>query len=236
MKRNRPLLAALVAALAAGCGQGTTEPGPTASQAESAPLPSVAQIECEVNGARVLTARVRPQADGVHLEVSNDTGEELGFSVEESTTGGQGASAPPGSVDYVWSLAPGRISVKCTNDEADPSEVEGAIVDVVDEDGLWVSTSLTGSCKEASMSTADYAAGAQGRKGDPVDIAHTLFEKQGLEPGDVVEPAGYPESDETIVRVTRSGDVIATMSFLSDGAGGWLQENTIVCTEPPALD
>jgi hypothetical protein len=236
MKRTPPLLVALVAVLAAGCGQGAAEPGPTASRAEATPLPGVAEIECEVNGARVLTTRVRPQADGVHLEVSNNTGEELAFSAEESKTGGQGASAPPGSVDYVWSLAPGKISVKCTNDEADPSEVEGAIVDVVDEDGLWVSTSLTGSCKEASMSTADYALGAQGGKGDPVDIARRLFEKQGLEPGDVVEPAGYPESDETIVRVTRSGDVIATMSFLSDGAGGWLPENTTVCTEPPAFD
>jgi hypothetical protein len=236
MKLTPSLLVALVAAVAAGCGQRATEPGPTAPQAEATPLPGVAQIECEVNGARVLTTRVRPQADGVHLEVRNDTGEELAFSAEESKTGGQGASAPPGSVDYVWPLAPGKISVKCTNDEADPSEIEGAIFEVVDEEGVWVSTSLADSCKEASMTTADYAMGAQGKEGDPVDIARRLFEKQGLGPGDVVESAGYPESDETIVRVTRAGDVIATMSFLRDGAGGWLPENTTVCTAPPAFD
>jgi hypothetical protein len=230
------VIALLVAALVAGCGQGATEPAPTAPQAEAAPLPDVAQIECEVNGAKVLTPRVRPQADGLHLEVRNDTGRELGFSAEDSETGGQGASAPIGSVGYIWSLPPGALSVKCTNDEADSSEVQGAELEVVDEDGLWVSTSLGDSCTEASVSTADYGVGAEGKKDDPVGIARELFEKQGLEPGDVVERAGYPDGEETIVRVTRSGNVVATMSFLSDGAGGWLQENTTRCETPPAFD
>ena len=236
MKLLAIALALLAAALPAGCGQGSAGPASTAPQAQSAALPDVARIECQVNGARVLTARVRPQADGVHLEVRNDTGTELGFSAEDSEGGGQGASAPTGSVGYVWSLPPGRLFVKCTNDEADPSEVQGAELEVVDEDGLWVSTSLGDSCTEASVGTADYGAGAVGDRGDPVDIARGLFEKQGLEPGDVVEPAGYPSGEETIVRVTRSGDVVATMSFLSDGAGGWLQENTTRCETPPAFD
>jgi hypothetical protein len=229
-------LALLGTALAAGCGQGASQPAPTAPAAEAVPLPDVAKIECEVNGAQIVTERVRPQRDGLHLEIRNHTGTELAFSVEDSATGGQGASAPPGSVEYVWPLAPGKLFVKCTDDQADPSEVEGTPLEVVDEEGIWVSTSLGDSCTEASMSTADYGVGAKGEKGDPVDIARRLFEKKGLEPGDVVEPAGYPEGDETIVRVVRSGDVVATMSFLSDDAGGWLSENTNVCTAPPAFD
>jgi hypothetical protein len=229
-------LAILGVALAAGCGQGHTEPAPIAPRTEADVLPEVAKIECAVNGAHVLTARVQPQSDGVHLEVRNNTGTELAFTAEDSKTGGQGASAPTGSVEYVWSLSPGKLFVKCTNDEADPSEVKGAEIEVVDEGGLWVSTSLADSCTEASISTPDYGVGTQGEKGDPVDIARRLFEKQGLEPGDVVEPAGYPDGDETIVRVTRSGGVIATMSFLSDGAGGWLMENTNLCEAPPAFD
>jgi hypothetical protein len=236
MKVLALVLAILGAALAAGCGRGATEPAPTAPRAEAATLPAVAEIECEVNGAQVVTARVRPQPDGLHLEVRNDTGTELGFSAEDSKTGGQGASAPTGSANYVWPLPPGRLVVKCTNGEADPSEVEGAALEVVDERGVWVSTSLAERCTEASTSTADYAVGAQGEKGDPVDIARELFKKQGLEAGDVVEPAGYPDGDDTIVRVTRSGDVIATMSLLSDGAGGWLPENTTLCEAPPAFD
>jgi hypothetical protein len=234
MKLRLLLLALLVASPAAGCGQGAAEPAPT-TPAEAGSLPDVAQIECEVNGAKVLTTRVRPQPDGLHLNVENDTGTELAFTVEESETGGQGASAPTGSVDYVWPIPPGKVFVKCTSDEADPSEVQGAELEVVDEGGLWVSTSLAESCARASMSTADYAVGAEGEKGDPVDIARKLFEKQGLEPGDVVEPAGYPEGDETIVRVTRSGEVIATMSFLPDGTGRWLPENTMLCEAPPAF-
>ena len=236
MKLRLLVLALLVAGPAAGCGQSPAKPAPTTPAGEAGWLPDVAQIDCEVNGAKVLTTRVRPQPDGLHLNVENETGTELAFSVEESQTGGQGASAPTGSVDYVWSIPPGKVFVKCTNDEADPSEIEGAMFEVVDEEGVWVSTSLADSCKEASMTTADYAIGAQGKEGGPVDIARRLFEKQGLRPGDVVESAGYPESDETIVRVTRSGDVIATMSFLRDGAGGWLAENTTLCTAPPALD
>jgi hypothetical protein len=236
MKLLAVALAIFSAAVVVGCGQGSTEPAPPVSQTESATLPDVAQIDCEVNGARVATPRVRPQPDGLHLNVENDTGSELAFSVEESETGGQGASAPTGSVDYVWSIPPGKVFVKCTNEEADPSEVQGAELEVVDRDRLWVSTSLSETCKQASISTADYAVGAKGEMGDPVDIARKLFEKQGLEPGDVVEPAGYPDGDETIVRVTRSGDVIATMSFLPDGADGWLPENTTLCEAPPAFD
>jgi hypothetical protein len=236
MKLIAPLLVALVAGLAAGCGQKSAEPAPTAPAAEAASLPDVAQIECQANGARVLTERVRPQPDGVHLEVRNDTGTDLAFSVEDSEHGGQGSSAPTGSVKYVWSLPPGKAFVTCTSYEADPSEVPKAKLEVVDEEGLWVSTSLWESCTEAVTGTSDYAAGANGEKGDPVEIARKLFEKQGLEPGDVVEPAGYPEGDETVARVTRSGDVVATMSFLSDGAGGWLPQDTTVCTTPPAFD
>jgi hypothetical protein len=230
------VLATLGASLLAACGQSATEPAPTAAQGEPATLPEVAKIECKVNGAQVVTARVRPQPDGLHLEVRNDTGTELGFSAEDSETGGQGASAPTGSVNYVWSLPPGKLLVKCTDDKADPSEVQGAELEVVDEDGLWVSTSLGDSCTESSTLTLDYGVGAHGEKGDPVDIARELFEKQGLEPGDLVEPGGYPDGDETIVRVTRAGDVIATMSFFSDGAGGWLQEDTTLCAAPPAFD
>jgi hypothetical protein len=236
MKLRLLVLALLVAGPAAGCGQSAAKPALTTPAGEAGSLPDVAQIECEVNGAKVLTTHVRPQPDGLHLNVENDTGTELAFSVEESETGGQGASAPTGSVDYVWSIPPGKVFVKCTNDEADPSEVRGAELEVVDQAGLWVSTSLNDTCKQASISTADYAVGAKGDKGDPVGVARTLFEQQGLEPGDVVEPAGYPDGHETIVRVTRSGNVIATMSFLPDGAGGWLPENTTLCEAPPAFD
>jgi hypothetical protein len=236
MKVLALVLAILVAALVAGCGQKSSEPAPTAPAAEAAALPDVAQIDCEVNGAHVMTERVRPQPDGVHLEVKNDTGTDLAFSVEDSEHGGQGESAPTGSVNYVWSLPPGKVFVTCTSYEADPSEVPKAALEVVDEEGLWVSTNLWDSCMEAVTSTGDYAVGAKGDRGDPVEIARKLFAKQGLEPGDVVEPAGYPEGDERVVRVTRSGDVVATMSLLSDGAGGWLPEDTTRCTAPPALD
>lgn len=230
------LVLVLAAAVVAGCGQTQSQGDSTQGRAHAEPLPDVALVECTVNGARVRTPTVRPQPDGVHLRITNDTGSELAFSADDAEHGGQGASAPSGSVSYVWALPPGKLSVKCTNDQADPSEIEGTELTVVDEEGLWVSTSLYPGCHEASTGTADYGVGAKGEGEDPVAIARKAFGNQGLKAGDVVERAGYPEGDETIVRVVRSGDVIATMSFLSDGAGGWLPENTTRCEKPPVFD
>lgn len=233
----KPLGAIFVVAVvvASACGQAEPQPA-SESSPESQAAPDVARIECEVNGAQVLTPVVRPQRDGVHLIVRNDSGMELGFSALDADGGGRGSSAPAGSATYIWPLAPGTLFVKCTDDQVDPSEVPGAELAVEDDSGIWISTRLHPGCRTASTLSSDYVAGAEGERGSAVEVARKAFEKQGLKAGDVVERAGYPTSDETVVRVTRGGEVIATMSLLDDGAGGWLPSETTACTDPPAFD
>lgn len=50
------------------------------------------------------------------------------------------------------------------------------------------------------------------------------------DPGDLVEPAGYPASaGERLVRVARFGRVIAVLAYADDGHGGWLIGTTRTC-------
>lgn len=232
MRRSGFILA--LAVVTAGCGQAAPQPEGEPPVQEQ-PLPDLAQIECEVNGARVLTPAVRPRADGVHLEVRNETGVELSFSALSVEGAGRGSDAPHPSVTYVWPLAPEKVFVKCVDSEADPSEIEGAPLEIVDQEGVWLSTRLHSGCRSAVSTSGSSIAGAKGERGDPVDVARRAFERWGLRPTDVVERAGYPEGEETIVGVLRDGRVVATLQLQGDGSGGWLTSGTLACTDPPGL-
>jgi hypothetical protein len=80
-------------------------------------------------------------------------------------------------------------------------------------------------------STSDYGADAKGLRGSPAEVVRKALAGL-LEPGDVVERAGYPESAETWVRVVRGGEVAVTVTLTNDGAGGWLVETVNRCAEP----
>jgi len=106
----------------------------------------------------------------------------------------------------------------------------GAPVEIVDPDGVWVSSELD--CESASTATFDWIAGAPGRKGDPAEIVRAESEAR-LEPGDVVELAGYPEArDAPVVRIVRDGRTIAAVTLLQSDDGGWLISTTSNCDEP----
>ena len=73
-----------------------------------------------------------------------------------------------------------------------------------------------------------YAAGAKGKKGDPVELTRRAFSDE-IEDGDAVEPAGYPEGrGNRTVRIVRDGKVVATVEYFGAG-GGWLQDNYTAC-------
>jgi len=83
-------------------------------------------------------------------------------------------------------------------------------VEVVDPEGVFVPTELP--CGDVTGWFYDYAPDAEG---DPDPVASTR-EQEWVEPGDIVEPAGYPESEpgssgsfET-VRSSRSSSTSAT--------------------------
>lgn len=223
------LAAAAATALLAGCGQEQApRSGGTSDGPESVALPDVARVFCNANGApRLETPSVRPQADGVHLEFVNDTGTDLSFSIFDPSGGGMGADAPQGTSAHVADLRPGIVSVTCYDASTeDGSEVPRAPLEIVDEDGIWVPTRLD--CDAAFTTEASYTEDARG-KPDPLEAAQDALDGYS-EPGDVIEPAGYPQAEQPEYRLVRDGEVLAVVELFDDGAGGWLVDWLTGCS------
>jgi hypothetical protein len=198
------------------------------------PLPDVARVVCDANGTRVLTPRIRPQADGVHFGIDNRTGEHLGFIFRFGDRPGGGDNAAVGRSEISRSdLPPGAVLVTCFDHRGqtpvpkDPSAF--ARIDVIDEDGIWSSPELD--CGDAGWVTGigDYVAGVKGEAGDPVDLARDHF--KGLRSTDVVSRAGYPEQPSAIVAVVRKGRTVATAEYDGDGTGGWVLSTVSRCQD-----
>jgi hypothetical protein len=225
------LLAAAVALPACGAGQEAVPAGSTESREPEAALPNVAHVVCESGRApTVETPAVKPQRDGVHIDFVNETRKDLGFSIEDPSEGGLGAGAPPGTSTQVVDLHRGTVTIACYDDATeDGSEVPRSSLEIVDQDGVWISTRLTCSSDTAFSQTVDYIQGARG-EAEPLEAARKALEHY-MQPDDVVEPAGYPDTEVRIYRLVRTGDVLATVSLWDDGAGGWLPDTLTGCGE-----
>jgi hypothetical protein len=213
-----------------GCGETqeqSREPAGTEDQAEEAALPDVARVVCGPGAPEVTTPAVRPQADGLHVEVVNETGVELSFSLHDERGGGLGDDAPAGTSARVVTLPPEKVFVTCSDPYAgDPSEAPRASFDAVDADALWVSTQL--GCALGFSGTSDYVPGARGEP-DPQTAAEAALGPYS-KPEDVIEPAGYPEGEPPEYRLVRDGEVLAVVELEDDGAGGWLAGEVTGCS------
>lgn len=226
MKRIR--LLALVAVLGlSACGAGE-DTGPVAATGEQEPtaLPDVARVACEEDGVRIETPSVKPQPDGVHVEIVNNAGSERSFSISSADGGGMGLGASPGTSTQVVDVEPGTLTVACGDPATEPDA--GEPLEVVDEDAVWVSTRL--SCPERFSEIADYAVGARGETSDPLEAARKAVEPYGLEPDDVFERAGYPEAETARVRLVRGGELLAVVDLIDDGTGKWLVSMVTGCS------
>ena len=216
----------------AGIAVGTSGP----SGAELAP--ALARVTCDGTSTAIetqvvrmdpqtgeilaLSSAVRPRTDGVHILVTNTSDIDLSFQWD---LGGDGA--PVGRRELVLTLPPGVARIRCQ----DPSEDAGAPggyveLEVVDPDGIYVPTELA--CDEVTGWFADFAPGATG---DPDPVQSAKDHLSGLEPGDVVEVAGYPDAEIRQVRVVRDGEVVAVLEYSSDGQDGWLQSSGGSCID-----
>lgn len=199
------------------------------------PVPDVANVTCEGATITVDTSVVAAQPDGIHIGVTTIGDTTVAFHVAEDTgpdsavsSQGRGTSDPTGEI--VLTSAPGRYVLSCTAPQ------EGGIgimsLDVVDPNGSFVPDEPECSNGEAWGMSPAYAPGAAGDRGDPVEIARMRL--TGLEDGDAVERAGYPQATGTaIVRVVRDGTVIAKAELFDDGQGGWLLSGLQGCGDAP---
>ena len=229
MKHLLLIVVAVFALSACGAERETASGGPNGSP-EPGALQDVARVVCQVeNGPPVVEfPTVKPQPDGVHFQVVNETGKDLSFSIEDPSGGGMGGvDAPGGASFHVVDLSPGNASIACYDGStADGSEVGKTALEIVDQDGVWIPATLT--CARRFYGSADHAAGARG-KSDPLEAA-----REGLHPymqaDDIVEPAGYPEAETPVFRLVRAGHVLAIVELQDDGAGGWLPSDVTGCS------
>jgi hypothetical protein len=218
--------AAALGLTACGAGDETAPAGSTATSEPRVGLPDTARVVCAVHGTRLETDAVSPQPDGVHLEIVNETGEERSISVLDPRGAGMGQSAPAGTSTLVVALAPGTLEVTCS-DLRSEGEPEASMLEVVDEDAVWISTTLD--CTLGFSGTSDYTPDARG-DADPLTAAQKGLEGY-MQPGDVVEPAGYPEAGIPLYRLLRDGEVLATLELQDDGDGGWLPGTVEGCSK-----
>jgi hypothetical protein len=211
-----------------GCGEApeqAQEPAGTAGRTEEAALPDVAQVVCGPGRPEVTTPAVRPQADGLHVEVVNNIGKDLAVSI--LPWGGTGA--PRGTSTVVVNLPPGEVSVSCYDPYADDAgKAPLSSFDLVDADGVWISTHIECATGMGFSGTSDYVPGARGEP-NPQAAAQAALGPYS-EPGDVVEPAGYPKAESPEYRLVRDGEVLAVAELTDDGAGGWLEGQVNGCS------
>lgn len=215
-----------VASLLDGCGPAATDEPEAPSGREEAP--ETARIVCGRDGTRVLTPVVKARSDGVHLVIDNRLDAEAGYSFEDPAGGGEGGSAPRGGSKHVVGYPPGEARVGCEKPPVDGVGTDYQTFRVVDPEGFYKPVELQCQGGMAVGGGPQYAAGAEGKEGDPVEMVRRGLSNR-LREGDTVELAGYPESqDRRIVRVVRDGRVVATVAFFRD-SGGWLEDSTSSC-------
>lgn len=197
---------------------------PATAEASPVEVPAALQVACDGTHPAILTPLVKAQPDGIHIDVTNTSGQRLDFSIDDANgLAIQGDSLSGASGSYTYSFGPGSYRFTCNRSTA--------AFTVADPDGLYTSSDLEcgSTTGGGTVGTNDYAAGARGPQGSLLDIAR--LELRGLQSGDVVERAGYPQAPgEALVRVVRQGRVVAGLGYLDDGHGGWLIAGTQACS------
>lgn len=216
-----PALLAILAALAvSACGAGGNAEQPASG------LPNLARVICEAGGTRVEPATVKPQRDGIHLEIVNETDKDLGLEIGE--TEGEpvmGTNADRGTSSEVLELAPGTIWLRCSDSLAtSPRPDAWAALKVVDEDNVWVEGSgVWPDCETAVSGVLDYVPDARGEP-TPSEAIRSQF-APAFEPGDVLEQLGYPEESTPGFSLVRDGVIVRSFEMRRDNFGGWLVDS-----------
>jgi hypothetical protein len=218
-------LAAALALPACGAGQESAPAGSTERLKPEADLPDVAQVVCEEGGTRAGTPSVKPQEDGIHLEIVNETAEDLGLEIgEKQGEPVMGMNADRGTSTEILELPPGSIWLACRDRQAVVSWVE---IEVVDQDGVWLEgTGAPMPCTVVASGFSDYVPGAQGHA-TPSEAVRRHYEER-IRPDDVLEQLGYPDEARPNFALLRDGVTVAGFEVANYG-DGWLVESDSSC-------
>lgn len=191
----------------------------------------VGRIVCDGVDPIVQTPVVATRPDGVHVEVSNPTEQAISFSIgpDVGSPDQLVASLAPGTVELVLTGAPGAMSFSCS---PPPEEGQAGVsglgsFEVVDPAGNYVPAELECDTGSAYGSGAAQPAGGVGFAGDPVQVARDHV--SGLEFDDLVQRAGYIESEQPMIRIVRAEAVVGKVTLTTDGSGGWLLSSIEGC-------
>lgn len=211
------LLAALI--MISGCQteSSSTTAGPPAT------LPRVLHVACRSDGStelRDVAARTSP--DGVHIQVTNETGEPVSLS-------GTGLDFPSGTTELVSSRKPGTWSIACWphSEHSEPAP-DRTVVEIRDPDSFWQTAELECPSKDmVAGGTLDYVSSPSGNSGDPLRVVPTLL--QGIANTDEIVSVGYPQSNYPSVAVVRDDQVVARASLSPSEGGGWYLASYSIC-------
>lgn len=199
--------------------------GPNVSAGGSADLeelPDVAVIVCSKEGTAVASSKVQVQADGVHFRVDNEAGLDEVWIVGVDPSGWAADMDLSQATAHVFDrLPPGEWLVGCFTDEEldrpltaeELPELRGLVpLRVVDPGGLYVSPELF--CPEQDTLYLEVIAGADSDSSTAEEFLRDVV--PGIRNSDVVEHAGYPESEpfKYDFRIVRDGSVVAHARYV----------------------
>jgi hypothetical protein len=180
------------------------------------------QVTCGANAPALSSRRVRVSADGVRFVVAGQLGRILTVNDDR---GGQSAELQSGSQTHQLLVPPGVASVSCS-DPGQPVVPPTTPLRVEDPAGHYRSPEIDPTAGSCVTGFNEFEEGARGESGDPLQLAARQL--TGLQPGDLVEAAGYPV-EQGRVRIVRSGAVIGSLVFHPDDHDGWLLSETTLC-------
>jgi len=219
MRKMRSGSLMLLALLLVACADAP----PRDLQRQGEPLPDVARILCEADGATsVLTPQVVAQRDGVHLVVDSRLDEPA------SLVGGFGFDVDPGASEWTLQTGPGDRAVACWpfSEHGNGDEPQTVPLQVLDPEGMYMAPAELECPGDARWSSIlDFIDLSSGISADPVEAVRQSF--GGLEPGDEVSVhrSGYPEADDeggAKVIVRRDGQSVAIFGLTLADDGRWL--------------
>lgn len=196
--------------------------------ASPAELPDVLEVRCSPDGIELPVASIRPQTDGLHLEVVNGFRRQVELRVTSELTGWDSGpvAIDPGSSELRQPLPPGVLTVGCAVDEVE----ERRRAELVDEDQLYEEPTL--SCPEEHHRAEPLGE----REVDPPVNSHTDAVQVALEgiiedTDDVLPLDGYPEQEfgdptaNPVVRVVREESTVAFVALEpADAEAPWSAE------------